>query len=576
MRTGLKLALGALVGLAALIGAAQLRSAGPPLVGGPLLVDDPKTLQALEERGFSFKQVVGPEGLSVIASTVADDMTELTKDAASDNPRRPFQPRWLTRGTFELVGVVNRIDRRAFDPATCGEVRLVYRLAFRGAKRPVTRLPMTVNVRIPQPRRSGADCRDVAQRWLAKPDVAALLKELGRPAKIEINLQSIHVPATQQDMDDNAEYVMRAFDLEGGKLVKGRLFNTPRTDLDAKERATLLAWIESHLAEIDDGTAVVPDALLATQITSVSPRGLIHAPNRPFSRIVGDARAVFGHLSLDGRARVRTPELLLRRLDELTCVGCHQTRGIAGFHLLGEERDAKATFNSLAVGHSPHLGADLGWRALDLASAAKGEKPPVRPFAGYPDGKYGAECGLVPGLAEWRCADGLTCRNIHHGDWGVCAPREGTRPGEPCEDVEVNANTRVLGAIVTSRGPDKTCPAPIDGKAVGAFCAPNWLGFTGGMCSVLCEHLGEIQGESICAPLPSAGYEADCFLSHEPIEECLERHYASARIAKCDASTPCRDDYGCARVPAAPPGVGACVPPYFIFQVRVDGPLLDR
>jgi len=553
-----------------------LRPDHPPLRGGPLLVDDPATLLALEERGLSFARVIGKDGLSVIQQTVTDDMAELTRGAPADSPRRPFRPEWLTRGSFELTGVVNRIDRRVFDPATCGEVRLVYRLALKGKKRPITRLPMTVNVRIPQPRSKGSDCRAVAERWLSSPDIAGLVNELPRPTKIEINFQSIHVPATQQDMDDNAEYVLHAFDVDGRTLVKGHLFNTPRTDLDDAGRARLLAWIESHLTEIDEGTAVVPDELLATRITSVSPRGLVHLANRPFSQLVGEPRAAFGHFALQGRTRVRSPELLLRRLDELTCVGCHQTRGIAGFHLLGEERDARVTFNALAVGHSPHLGADLGWRARDLASVARGEPAPVRPFAAFPDGTAGAECGLVAGLADWTCSTGLVCRDIHHGPWGVCARREGSLPGEICEDVDVTPASRLLGAVVRGHGPDPSCPAPNGAATKGAFCAPNWLGFTGGMCSETCAQLGDVQGASICAPLPSAGYEADCFLSREPIEQCLDRHFAFARVARCDAATPCRDDYGCARIPGAPPGTGACVPPYFIFQARVDGPLLDR
>ena len=575
MRSRLKLAL---VGAAAVacVGLV-LRRAPPPIRGGPLLVDDPRTLLALEGRGLSFARVVGKDGLSVIQKAVADDMAELTKDAPADSPRRPFRPEWLTRGSFELVGVVNRIDRRVFDAATCGEVRLVYRLALKAKKRPTTRLPMTVNVRIPQPKPRGGDCRAVAERWLSTPDVAGLVSELPRPAKIEINFQSIHVPATQVDMDDNAEYVLRAFDLDARGLVQGHLFNTPRTDLDANGRAKLLAWVESHVSEIDEGTAVVPDELLATRITSVSPRGLVHPANRPFSQLVGDARTAFGRLALAGRTRARTPELLLRRLDELTCVGCHQTRGIAGFHLLGEERDANATFNALAVGHSPHLGADLGWRALDLASVARSERAPVRPFAAFPDGAEGAECGLVEGLADWTCSNGLVCRDIHHDSWGICARKEGgTHPGDPCEDVDVTPASRLLGAVVRGHGPDPTCPAPNGAATKGAFCAPNWLGFTGGMCSETCSKPGAVEGGSICAPLPSAGYEADCFLSREPIEQCLDRHFAFARVARCDATTPCRDDYGCARVAGAPPGTGGCVPPYFIFQARVDGPVLDR
>lgn len=576
MRTGLKLALAGALAITATLGLGLARRGPLPLRNGPLLVDDAETLLALESRGLSFRDVVGPAGLSVISQVVTDDVAEATKGASPDNPRRPFKPAWLTRGSFELVGLVNRIDRRVFDAATCGEVRLVYRLAFAGKKRPTTRLPMTVNVRIPQPKPQAGNCRDVAARWVAMRDLGELVSTLGRPAKVEINFQSIHIPASQQDMDDNAEYVMRAFDMVDGKLVPGLLFNTPRVDLDAAQRGRLLAWIEGHTKEIDQAIAVVPDEFLATKVTSVSPRGLVHRQNRPFYELFPAPLPAFEKVSFEGRARARTPDLLLRRLDEMTCVGCHQTRGIAGFHLLGEERSAHATFNALAVGHSPHLGADLGWRALDLASASNGEPAPVRPFAAYPNGAMGSECGLAPGLSEWGCDAPLVCRSIHQREWGVCAPREGARPGEPCEDVDVVPDSRPNGAVVTGRGADKTCPALAAGPRNGPFCAPNWLGFTGGMCSEVCTNAGEVEGASICAPLPSAGYEADCFLSREPIETCIARHLTTARVAKCDRSTPCRDDYGCARVPGAPPGVGACVPPYFIFQARVDGPILDR
>jgi hypothetical protein len=135
---------------------------------------------------------------------------------------------------------------------------------------------------------------------------------------------------------------------------------------------------------------------------------------------------------------------------------------------------------------------------------------------------------------------------------------------------------RPEGPIVTGTGADPTCPAPVGSQLKGPFCAPNWLGFTGGMCSVRCARVGEVEGGSICAPLPAAGYEADCFFGREPVETCLQRHFVTARIATCDAKTPCRADYACTRVPGAPAGTGACVPPYFVFQLRVDGPVLDR
>jgi hypothetical protein len=36
----------------------------------------------------------------------------------------------------------------------------------------------------------------------------------------------------------------------------------------------------------------------------------------------------------------------------------------------------------------------------------------------------------------------------------------------------------------------------------------------------------------------------------------------------CDTTRPCRPDYLCAKTAT---GVGACLPPYFVLQMRVDG-----
>jgi hypothetical protein len=558
--------------IAVAIGVASVARPDVPRVrADALLTDDPRRLTELEEHGFAFSDVVGADRLSQIRRVVERDIAELKQGQSESSPRRLFKPEWLTRGAFELIGVVNRLDRRRFDEAGCGEVRLVYRLALRNRLRPGTRLPMTVNVRTARPKPPGEpDCRGVAQRWLAREDLVTLLRELPEPTEIEINYQSVHVPAAQKDMDDTAEYVLRAFEVRGRAVEVEGLFNTPRADLP---RSDVLAWVRTHLREIDDGSAVLPKPWLAERAVSISPRGLLHASNRPFSSRLDAVAAL--DLPLSSLAIARTPELLLRRLDESTCVGCHQTRAVAGFHLLGEER-GRASFNALAVGHSPHLGADLAWRARDLASAARGEMGPPRPFSGYPTGGFGSDCGLVPGLSSWSCGAGLVCRDIHHGDVGVCARPGGIEPGDPCEDVSVAPSTRPEGPVVTALPPDATCPAPVETQREGRFCAPNWLGFTGGVCSERCSIVGERDGVGVCMRVPSAGYEADCFLSDEPIESCLERHLVTVRVASCDAEHACRDGYGCAKVSSAKDAAGACVPPYFIFQARVDGPRLDR
>ena len=40
------------------------------------------------------------------------------------------------------------------------------------------------------------------------------------------------------------------------------------------------------LAKIDEGTALVPEPLLATRAVSVTPRGLARAQNAPFRRLL--------------------------------------------------------------------------------------------------------------------------------------------------------------------------------------------------------------------------------------------------------------------------------------------------
>jgi hypothetical protein len=522
-----------------------------------LFVGDPETLVAFEKRGLAFADVVGERARADILHAVERDIAELTANPPPNDPRRAFVPAWITRGTFELTGVVNRIDRRRFEPTGCGEARLVYRLALTNPGRVTTRLPMTVNVRIPHPK----DCAAVARRWLENEDPPSFITSLGLPSEIEINYQSTHVPAYRTDMDDSAEYVMRAFAIAPGKarndygLAPEGLFNTPRPDADPE---ALVAWANAHLPEIEATTFTLPKELLAERVISVSPRGLERTQNRPWHALEG-----------------RLPPLVLRRLDEATCIGCHQTRGVAGFHLLGEDR-GKATFNALAMGPSPHFAKDLRWRVRDLARAAKGEPPEPRPFASFPDGKLDSDCGLTPAFASWTCEAGLTCRDVHHGELGLCAQPGSTVPGATCEDVSFVADARFEGPIVTAKTPDPQCPAASGAMDKGAFCAPNWLGFTGGLCSERCAKVGERRGNAICAELPSAGYEADCFVSKEPIERCLSRHLVTAWVASCDADHLCRPDYGCARVKNAPKGTGACVPPYFIFQARVDGPKLDR
>ncbi|QSQ17884.1 hypothetical protein [Myxococcus landrumensis] len=578
----------------------------PPSPG--LLLSDPAELILLERQGLSFGQQLGvpaedaqslltsPRYASFVA-VIERDLAELSSRegiALSQFPLDPkrlnyvFDAKWLRspRARFQLVGVVNRLDMRFSTPKECGQLRLIYRLALQPEGRPVVRLPMTLNVIRPLPLGPGGSCRAIAQQWRALPAnaservamVTRMVTRLPPMSGLETNFQNLHGPGTP-DADDHAEYVLRSFDVRRERLVPRPLLNTPRADLDPAERKALLGWIARNFMEIDAGRSVIPDRFLATRAISVSPRGLSRPANRVFSVLFNaevDSGA-FAELPYAKAKRVRSPRGLLRRLDGFTCAGCHQSRAVAGFHLPGEERDADQTFNALAVGVSPHLHEELGWRGRLLASVAEGTAfVEPRPFPERPSsvGFYGSHCGLGdPTFADWTCQAGLECRDSHHDEVGFCAPAVRTS-GDACENARVVARPGASGDQLVADAPEECQGQPPDGIP----CITNRFGFPLGSCSVACAQPGARSGSSVCAMMLVSGYEQVCFPLEEPIEDCVrKRGFVAAMTTRaCSVDEPCRDDYGCSRYPGSAPGTGACVPPYFLFDFRVDGPKLDR
>jgi hypothetical protein len=170
-----------------------------------------------------------------------------------------------------------------------------------------------------------------------------------------------------------------------------------------------------------------------------------------------------------------------------------------------------------------------------------------------------------PSFADWTCAADLACRSGTHDEVGVCATVARTA-GDACEDAR--------GARMVA-DPSELCA----GQATGAAqCIPNAYGFPLGFCTGSCAELGRRAGSSVCAPLLASGYEPICFPRDEPVEDCVRnRGLVTATTTRaCSADEPCRDDYSCLRIPGSAPGTGGCVPPYFLFDFRVDGPKLDR
>lgn len=570
-----------------------------------LVVQEPAVLESVESThaGFSFRFEAAASDARDNASLARKSaryrsLTEHLREALAELQRtdpllgpgmakahRLFDARWLVakHARYELAAVVNRLDRRSFAPDACGELRLIYRLRYERS-----RLPFTVNaVYWMKDREGGNNCAEIARRWDAagrlggkalaeylvssEGPLAPIDLEPARLKSLEVNLQSVRWPSmVRPDLGAHAEYMLRVFQLssDGQTLVAGRLENTPdveRIASDPRLKAALLRWIghPENLERIDAGIAVLPEPFLAREATSVSPRGLTRLANRPFARLVTEHE--LRGLDLAKYRHVKTPASLLRRLDDLSCMGCHQARGVAGFHALGIDRADTLAVNTLAVTGSPHLMRDLPRRRAWLDALLRGQAPiearPLSERAETGEGGYGSHCGLGDaGFATWTCDAGLSCRAIGNaaGDQSVgqCFPEALGQVGDPCEPGRMQPHPdgrrdKVVGAV--------------SGACTQGVCEVNRVGFPEGMCAVRCAQGGENVSCGAIAIL--AGFNG-CLDQGRPFAECIERNVRPAGLRRCDDAEPCRDDYLCVRTAG---GTGACIPPYFLFQMRVDG-----
>jgi hypothetical protein len=172
---------------------------------------------------------------------------------------------------------------------------------------------------------------------------------------------------------------------------------------------------------------------------------------------------------------------------------------------------------------------------------------------------YGAHCGLDadPSFETWQCAGGLFCQpyDAPAGDSvGQCLPSEPRAAGDPCES----------GPLDPKR--DRVARAERKECAGTAACNTNAVGFPGGMCTETC---GSLSPSSVCGSIAILDPFNACVARGEPFFDCLAKNVRPAGFRACDADTPCRDDYVCTK--AANGMRGTCIPPYFLFQLRVDG-----
>src|SRR3954447_16258215 len=373
---------------------------------------------------------------------------------------------------FVLAGIVNRMDRAYVSEDSCGEIRLIYRLARFETKpdggRTATRLPMTLNLVMKardarQMDRNGKPITwaEVARRWLGNGDWQGLIGSDFFPYdamldRIETNVQ-ISVAAKSALHDFRSDYLLKVFkyDAASKTFAESTLENQIDRDrilADNDLRRDFRDWLlaPDHLRDFDRGTVLIPEKFLAKAAIVPTPAGLDASPLQPeFGMMQGEGNGegqgepVFSDNDVVGALKqaaargidlqnVRSVAGFQRRLNDVTCAGCHQTRGIGGFHFPGVDWLADKPSNSTVVPASPHFLGDQVRRRDILTAFAAGKRPDFsRGFAGrpqtrgsqelagseYQDG-WGAHCSLEnagSGSADrsftsWSCAKGLTCQ----------------------------------------------------------------------------------------------------------------------------------------------------------------------
>jgi len=381
---------------------------------------------------------------------------------------------------FVLAGIVNRMDRAYVDEASCGEIRLIYRLTRTAAPGAddkaalASRLPMTLNLVLKA--RGGVPidrggksitCSEIAKRWLAAGELsltgrALAAKLLGEDGpldllglenidRIETNLQIAHAPKSAV-RDFRTDYLLKVFryDARAREFREAPMENQIDRDrilADDGLKREFKAWLlnPEHLAAFDRGTVLIPEQFLARRAIAATPVGFDNSVLQPAFGLMngegesplfgeGDVVAALKKATADGikLQNIRSAGGFERRLNDVTCSGCHQTRGIGGFHFPGVDWMTPNPSNSTVVPASPHFFGDQPRRRDILAATRDGRSPDysrgfasrpqlrgARELAGteYSDG-WGAHC-YAPGnsaasndasFRAWTCAAGLACQ----------------------------------------------------------------------------------------------------------------------------------------------------------------------
>jgi len=622
-------------------------------------VYDHDTLQKLDQPGaYSLSTVLAnPNAFESIFTVIRQDVDEIKKRAGvgmafsaeqaerlapKGNIARHFDPYWLSSkmASFPLIAVINRVDKKDFYPDTCGEVRFIYRLAYKRERLEArSTLPFFLNVVFEYPKRGNDNCASVARQWdfaTGQPDADRLINgplnfagNSLRLKQVELNMQVVRFPSgLETEFGGQAIYLFRIFQLWNGAWNSVPLENT--VDVSALKDESLLRDLvrqlrdPENLRKIDEGTFILENSqqrLLARRALSFSTNGRARLGNRPFTAVLGPKGEKLGNVDLAGLKFINSKAGLVERLNNFTCVGCHQAGGTAGFHVLGLGGHLNSAFNQVILPFSPHYSAERNRRATAVARVAQDQSADAfRPLSFMPGlGRADDRDLCLPDSTDFKlinkCRTGTSCKlTVRNAGLGVqigeCVHDSQQVAGHVCRYgvIQSSPGDTSLGDLVNLKSyKDKI---DINSTIYGGACGHPKGGVPLGRISKVCDlnsaegrlewvdKLNAYEGvpKEICAMRGGPQFD-ECARAANPAE-CLARApIVRALLDACYPGRFCREDYICQQLPAAISrdypsarrgaitarveklgrmSIGFCVPNYFIFNMRTDGHILPE
>ena len=223
--------------------------------------------------------------------------------------------------------------------------------------------------------------------------------------RIETNLQIAHAPKSRDRAISAPTICSRCFATTRRRNCSSKRRWRTRSIASGFSRTKISkrdfkAWLLDpvHFGELDRGMILIPEKFLATGAIAATPVGFAPSNLQPaFGLVQGEGAAtaaVFSESDVVAALKkatehgislqnIRSVAGFERRLNDMTCSGCHQTRGIGGFHFPGVDWMAANPSNSNVVPASPHFFGDQ-IRRRDILTAMR-------------DGK---RVGFLPGLFQ--------------------------------------------------------------------------------------------------------------------------------------------------------------------------------